>query len=188
MDKSRFFHSKRPQMNPSITVLASCLLVTSGGDDPVGKAPPTPHTTSMTRCSGAFSTPTPIAGTGKPWLASTGLQTGRSRTSTAGVGSTTQPRNGTRSARTSIEPCSQPDRRSTGSSRGSGSTGTTGTSTLGTATSSLPDRMVIATLRTTPRVMSTPWVERGPRLAQHSTSRAPSTGVRINDGSCIAPR
>jgi hypothetical protein len=63
-----------------------------------------------------------------------------------------------------FEPCSQPDRRSTGSSRRSGSTGTTGTSTLGTATSSLPDRMVIAILRTTPTVMSTPWVERGPPI------------------------
>ncbi len=27
MDKSRFFHSKRPQMNPSSTVLASCLIL-----------------------------------------------------------------------------------------------------------------------------------------------------------------
>jgi len=27
VDKSRFFHSKRPQMNPSITVLASCLIL-----------------------------------------------------------------------------------------------------------------------------------------------------------------
>ncbi len=156
MDKSRFFHSKRPRLIPSIAVFASCFLVTSGADDPVGKA--------SELVGHRIIEPFDYRGVTLDAGPLKNLQTGRSRTSTTGVGSTTQPRNGTRSARTSTGPTSQLARRSTGSSPRSGSTGTTGTSTLGPATSSLPDRMVIAIPRTTPTAMSTPWVERGPPI------------------------